>query len=619
MKIADPYGIDFPSDYDEAQIEREYIRHGGYIEISGKKCGRGLVHHFKRYWSLLWPDDSQTWWTDLILKEVLQNQFTALVGPASGWKSGSVARIALMDWSCFSDCTSVMMSSTHMEGLKARIYGEITQLWKLAKESFDWFPGHPIDSRCVITNESVEEDLARDIRNSIVGIPCQTSTGRFVGMGRYQGRKNRRVWCIADEFQFMQLSILDAQDNLISNGPNLVPGFIPETAEIERGKPLRGYKCVFIGNTNPSVPGNPLDIVCEPEHGFNSIPENGKTKVWSCKQVPNHPVKCRCLNLDALDSPNNEFPIEKPRWLNLAGKHMLVKYQEGSESYYSQGRGIFKFGLAAFKIITREVCDQFHAFDSLIWEGSEITKIGMCDAAYGGVGGDRCPLGWLEFGKCLDGVTRILLHPFWLVPIVASNQMIPEDQIALFTKEKMESVGVQPENFFFDGRGSLAMSYARIWSPQVNAIEFGGRSSKRPVDNETYILDKETNQKRLKLCDEHYSKFVSELWWSWRRVVESDQMRGLSLEIVLDGQPREWCKVSGDRIEIETKKDMKKRTGFSPDLADMVVTGIEGARRRGFTIGKLGKIAPQNSIDGWLRDKAKAGDKWNREKQLVHA
>lgn len=505
-----------------------------------------------------------------------------------------------------------------MEGLRARIYGETTKMWHLAKENYDWFPGHPIDSRCVITNENVDEDKARDIRNSIVGVPCQTSTGRFVGMGKYSGRKNRRVWCISDEFQFMQMSILDAQDNLISNGPNLVPGLITEPGELEHGKPRRGYKGVFIGNTNPTVPGNPLDIVSEPVGGWSSIPDDGKTKVWNCKRVPNHPVKCVCIDLDALDSPNNAYPEDKPRWVQLAGKHTLKQYAEGSESYYSQGRGIFKFGMASFKIITKEVCEQFHAFDSLIWEGSEIIKIGMCDAAYGVVGGDRCPLGWLEYGKCLDGKIRILFHPYWLVPIVANNTMIPEDQIALFTKEKMESVGVPPENFFFDGRGSLAMSFARIWSPKVNAIEFGGRPSNRPVQDE-YVFDKEKNMRRLKLAHEHYSKFVSELWWSWRRTIESDQIRGLTLDIVLDAQPREWYKVSGDRIEIETKRDMKKRTGMSPDLADMIVAGIEGARRRGFIIGNLGANDEKSQVDQWLIDKSKKNYEWHKKHQLVHA
>jgi hypothetical protein len=217
----------------------------------------------------------------------------------------------------------------------------------------------------------------------------------------------------------------------------------------------------------------------------------------------------------------------------------------------------------------------------------------MCDASYGSVGGDRCPVGWLQFGKCLDGVTRVLFRELWLCPVTIRKGMIPEDQIAAFVREKMDSVNVLPENFFFDGRGSLAMSFARIWSPKVEAIEFGGPCTSRPAGPDLYVIDENTQVRRLKRANEHFRKFVTELMWSWRYAIESDQIRGLTPDIVLDAQPREWRKVAQDRIEIETKREMRLRTGISPDLADMFETGLEGARRRGFQISKL--AAPANN------------------------
>lgn len=618
MSKRSKYGRLWDIDVDDAQIERQMIRFGGRWTEGGREFGLGLLEHFKRYWTLLWPADSQNEWTDLIMENVLKRQFISLVGPASSWKSGTLARLVTMDWSCYPDCTSVIMSSTDMEGLKSRVYAEVTMVWNRAHELYDWFPGFPVDSKCVITNTDVEENSARDIRNSIVGVPCKTSSGQFIGMGKYSGRKNRRVWCIGEEYQFMQTSILQAQDNLISNsdGDNPMHGFYPSDYQDpqERGLPRRGYKCVFVGNTNPSVPDNPLDIVSEPEQGWTSVPQAtetlGITQVWKCKKHPKHPIQCYCVNLDALDSPNSKHPIDKPRWAHMAGPHKVASYTVGSESYWSNGRGIFKFGLAEFKVITREVCEQFHAFDQLLWDGaSTLTNIGMCDASYGVVGGDRCPVGWLQFGRCMDGIIRILFKEMWLCPVTIKKGMIPEDQIATFCKEKMEADGVNvpPDNFFFDGRGSLAMSFARIWSPKVNAIEFGGACTDRPAGPDLYIVDEKTGVRRIKKANEHFRKFVTELIWSWRYAIESDQIRGLTLDIVLDAQPREWRKVAGDKIEIETKKEMRKRTGISPDLADMFETGVEGARRRGFQIAKLAtKEPPKNSrndyLDKFVRD-----------------
>ena len=630
MKIK--YGLKWDDETDDAQIEQYMIQHGGQWSVNGASFGKGLVFHFKEYWKHLWPSDSQNEWTDLIMENVLKHQFTSLVGPASSWKSGTIARLVVMDWSCFSDCTSVIMSSTDMEGLKSRVYAEVTMVWNRAHELYDWFPGHPVDSKCVITNTDVEENSARDMRNSILGVPCKTSSGSFIGMGKYSGRKNRRVWCIGEEYQFMQTSILEAQDNLISNsdGDNPMHGFYPDDYQDpnERGRPRRGYKCVFVGNTNPSVPDNPLDIVSEPEGGWNSIPQatetQGITQVWKCKKHPKHPIQCYCINLDSLDSPNSKYPINKPRWAHMAGPHKVANYTVGSESYWSNGRGVFKFGLAEFKVITKEVCEQFHAFDNLIWEGSALTNIGMCDAAYGGTGGDRCPVGWLQFGRRNDGVISVLFKEWWICPVTIQTgpaKMIPEDQIATFCKNKMETAGVPPENFFFDGRGSLAMSLARIWSPNVNAVEFGGSPTERPAGPDLYVLDKQTGRRRIKTAREHYSKFVSELWWSWRYAVESNQVRGLTLDIVLDGQPREWKKVSGDKIEIETKKDMRKRTGISPDLADMFVTGLEGARRRGFQINKIAAPIQKSSdaLQSFLDSKRKKQKELEKRHTLTYA
>lgn len=610
------YGLEWEDAVSDAEVERWCIQQGGSGEIDGVKWGMGLVHHFKAYWSELWVEDSQTWWTDLILKTVLENQFVSIVGPASSWKTGTVSRLALMDWSCFPDCTTILQSSTTMNELKQRIYAETTKMWHTARIRHPWFPGHPIDSKCVITYSDIDAELARDLRDSIVGVPCKASTGKFVGMGAYSGRKNRRVWCIADEFQFMELAILSAQDNLISNGPNLVPGTITDKTDPECGRAIRGYKCVFISNTNPSRPGNPADVVSEPEGGFGSIPENGKTKVWKCKKLVNHPVQCVCINLDAKDSPNTPYPIDKPKWPHLAGPNKLVNYTEGSESYWSQGRGVFKFGLAAFKIITPEICEQFSAFQDCIWEGTPRIKIGMLDAAYGGTGGDRCPVGWLEFGRCVDGKIRIKFNAYWLVNIIINPEVSPEYQIAMFVKAKMEENGVPPENFFFDGRGSLAMALAAVWSPRVNAVEFGGTATDRPVGGDIYTVDKDTGQRRLKTCREHYSKFVSELWFSWLYATQADQIRGMMREIVADAHPREWYKVAGDRMEIETKEIMKKRTGCSPDLADMAAIGIEGARRRGFVIGTLANKKVVQQDRRWLDDLIAKSKKLREKGQL---
>lgn len=618
------YGLNFPKRYDDAQIEREMLRQGGYFIFGDKKLGLGLFQHFKNYWALLWPDDAQTKWTDLILSEMLGNRFLGLIGGSNSWKSSTCGRIALMDWSLFPECTMVLVSSTTMDDLKNRIYGEITKFWQRAREQYAWFPGFPIDYKCVIAAEDIEEELIRDLRNGIQGVPNKTPDGKVQGLSKFVGRKNTRVWTLCDEVQFCERSFLQAQDNLSSNGPNLLPGYqrdehgvIKLNSKGEK-KVLAGYRGVFLGNPNPTRPENCLHMVCEPEDGWASIADDGTTKTWLAKRIPNSVVQCKVINLDGRDSPNNDYPDDRPRWPNLISKKRLAEFQLDTESYWTQGVGFVKLGLAGSKVITRELCDQFHAFDALTWEGSEpTTKIGHADAAYGVVGGDRCVVGWSEFGKCLDGVTRILFHPPVIMPVTIRQDMIVEDQIAMFFKNQMETAGVPPENFFFDGRGSLATSIAKNWSPKINAVEFGGSATKRPVGPDIFTDDPITKIRRLKLADEHYSKFVSELWWSWRYTIQGDQVRGLTLETVLDAMPREWYKVRGDKIEIETKEKMKKRTGCSPDLGDWACIGIEGARRRGFNVARLAVAPPKKTPrESWLDKHLSKLEAVNQEQEL---
>jgi hypothetical protein len=419
------------------------------------------------------------------------------------------------------------------------------------------------------------------------------------------------VWCIGDEFQFMERGILDAQENLISNGPNLVPGVYPDDYPdpSERRMPKRGYKAVFIGNSNNTRPENALHMVMAPSGGWGTFNFDGKTKVYSAPRVPGTCVECRCVILDGLDSPNNDYPGDTPRFPHLISKSRISKYAPESEGYYSQGRGIVKLGLAGLKIITVELCDQFNAFDKdCIWD-EETTKIGANDAAYGGVGGDRCITMGAEFGKCLDGKQRMKLIHGTEVPVKMNPKKIPEDQIAEFCRDYWLKLGIPPENCFFDGRGRLALSFAQKWSPFVNVVDFGGRPSERPAGPDLFIEDRQTGRRRRKLAHEHFSKFVSELWWSTAYAVQGDQIRGLTRQIVEDGQPREWYKVKGDKIEIETKAEMKKRTGCSPDWFDCFVVLLEGARQRGFKIDSVASIEfRKNRVDPL----AKLAEEWQK-------
>ena len=125
-----------------------------------------------------------------------------------------------------------------------------------------------------------------------------------------------------------------------------------------------------------------------------------------------------------------------------------------------------------------------------------------------------------------------------------------------------------------------------------------------------------TRARRLKKCDEHYSKFVTELWFTVRYTIESRQMRQFPNDVMDEFCQREWMMVRGDKIEIETKDDMKKRTGRSPDLADWCAIACEGARQKGFRIERLASKDNQNKSMQWMTDIRRKSNDLQKRHQL---
>jgi len=242
------------------------------------------------------------------------------------------------------------------------------------------------------------------------------------------------------------------------------------------------------------------------------------------------------------------------------------------------------------------------------------------DPAYGG--GDRCVGIVVEFGMDKDGRQILKVNTPHLITIDLTDPRIPEEQIADFVWAHLTGQGIPPGNCFYDsfGKGTIGYSFARKFGSNCPVpVDVGGRPSSRPVRHDLFIWDEAKRMKRLMRADEQYSKRISEHWFAWRACIESEQMRELPEEVMMEGTSREYTTVMGNKIELESKDDLKERTGKSPDLADSLCTAIEGARQKGFQIAKLGedKNGPEeeNPLDLLI-------DRWqslNKRKQLTYS
>lgn len=603
----------------DLHLEMSIIRRGGkWIgKKSGKSIGNGLTFHFLKAIELTWPEVEQHRWFKLFVDEWLKAKEVGVMGPKNSGKSLNATICHLMDYYCWSTCTTTLICSTTKERLEDRIWGEIKKFHRIAQARYRWLPGHLIEGRQrLITDDRDSSTEGRDFRNGMLGVPCRRGAQQLT-ISDFQGIKNKRIRLCGDELAALPKTFIDAIATLDAQADTKVTGM-----------------------GNPSETTDPLGTLCEPatelggwEGGIDQTP---KTKVWKTKRGG------ICIQLPGSDSPNMDEPEEaenargKPKYPFLMARKQMADDAAmwGKDDWhftmFNDGR--MPRGQGSRRVITKQLCISHGAMRSPLWASSERTKITFLDAAYRAVGGDRCVFGQLEFGYELKQepdmgtalVTAIVnqttptqnrpmilaLVDLTVVPIKASDFESPEDQIVMFVKAQHEARGIPPENFFFDAgmRTSLVTSFSRLWSPKVNSIDFGGKASERAVSADINVR-----------CCDYYSKKVTELWYSVRLIIEAGQFRGMTEDVMMEGCAREWKTVAGNKIEVETKAEMKEKTGRSPDLFDALVAGVEGARQKGFIIKRLANPMATKVDQSWKRElREKSKNLWHG-RSLNHA
>lgn len=523
-----------------------------------------------------------------------------------GGESGEVQGGPYQDW--------LEASSSLREWYRANYHGI---------ENFGDFSWERKQFRCAYENEE-EQRLSQPLQNrrGIAGIEAGDRGGRGISQPDCKARTRR------EENQFSNGSWVDSCEVFKQEGIDGLPecegGTKVYNLEVE-GHPsysvngLIVHNCGFSGswphlfsNGNVKVigSGNPkhdtedeLAISAEPKEGWGGHPEPTKTEVWETKFMGG-----KCVNLVGTDSPNFDVPEGEPEpFKKLIGRkfEQRMAHDHGRDSfeYYRLVKGVMKVGFAMSRVITRQLCREYNAQEGVVWKGDHQTRGYALDPSYGGE--DRCVgMPW-KFGEDADGNQKLLFMPYRVFKINLQSQLSVEDQIAEICEEELGIYDIPVENLFYDacGKGTIGAAFARRFGKRVPvAVDSGARPTKRPVRADLYV-DEENGTRRHKRCEEHYSKFVSEMWFSWRYIIEADQLRGLEDDVMAEGCARIYYMVSGNRIEVEPKndpkkkEDLKRRLGKSPDLGDVAAIACEGARQRGFVIGRLGEQVEASSKD----------------------
>ncbi len=423
--------------------------------------------------------------------------------------------------------------------------------------------------------------------NGVIVHNCKKG-GDYVGLGDFIGIKNKKVRLIGDELQLLPKAFIESMSNLDKN-----PDF------------------KILGMGNPKDTTDALGVLAEPSPelgGWESGLDQGtKTTFWATRRPGGV-----CIQFPGSDSPNLDGSMSIPLITKEQMDRDAVFYGRDSLWFTMFNEGRMPRGQGSRRVMTRQMCQKFGAFNEPVWADTNRTTIAFLDAAYRGVGGDRCVFGTLEFGtettasegehpvstiiSQAAGVKKqnqvINLNGLRVVPIAAASQELPEDQIVKFVREQCTYLGIPPANFYYDSgmRTSLVSAFARQWSAESNPVDCGGKPSERSVSNDIKTM-----------CRDYYFNFITELWFNVRMAVETGQFRGMTDDVCEEFSVREWRIVGNNKIQVEPKEDMKMKTGRSPDLADAVAMGIHGAIRRGFRLQKLRAVMGKRA-DDWRKE-----------------
>lgn len=380
------------------------------------------------------------------------------------------------------------------------------------------------------------------------------------------------------------------------------------------------FKGIMAGNFMEM--DDPLGMASEPVGGWDSFVDTGKTQTWRTKFY-----SAMAVALDGRDSCNFDFPSPNGvrRYKYMIGQKKLDEtiktHGKDSWQWYSQCVGKPAKGMDIWRVLTRDFCAKHRASEDVIWKGEPLIELYALDPAYGG--GDRCVGRHLQMGLDLNDVQILLVHPPEILPIKLGTDKDAEAQIAEYVFQRMKTLGIPAENCGYDsfGRGTLGFEFARFFGMKCpEPVDSGAQPTARPVRFDLFVEDRD-RKRRLKRCDEQYKKFITELYFSSREAIDSEQIRGLDVETIREGCSRKFTKLPDGKIELETKDDYKDRNrGRSPDFYDNFVIGVEIARRRGLRILRLGKAVEAakplkpSTLEKWLEEKSE----FERSYELDH-
>jgi hypothetical protein len=454
-------------------------------------------------------------------------------------KSHTLAGYGIICWLAQPRDTLVLMTSTTLREARKRIWGSVISLLSVIE-------GAPINIRDSIGSANYIDEKGQTFDRAGLSLIAAERSRTREAIGKFIGLKQKKVILIGDELGELSEAIMHAALSNLSKNP----------------------KFEFKGLSNPASRFDAFGVWSTPRGGWESVtPEvdDEWTTKWGGKYI----------RLDGERSPNvlagREIYPFLPTTEKLEEDKALLG--EKSRAYMRMVRAVFFDSDETEGIYSESEIINSGAVNKADFKGPTTLLAGV-DPAFTN-GGDRTVVYFARVGYDAGGQYTLQFEDCVYLNDDSTNKAVPRTyQIVRQIRDECIKRGVKPEDVAVDATGAgspLCDLLAGEWSDEFLRVTFGGKASDRRVSTNSKLTGEEL-----------YVNRVSELWFVGKEFLRTRQIKGVTSDLAKEMTNRnyELIKSGTLRVKVEPKVDLRKRTGYSPDMADAAFIALEMARQR---------------------------------------
>lgn len=521
----------------------------------------------------LWPKTIWHYWTEDRFRDHCNgHNYIGWAGGASCSKSYDAAKLAVLFWLANPRKRGVVVASTTLESLSARVWGYCTDFLSQmeVRLPFQYLGGqspkilYPVD-------KTVDKNEIRSTRHGMFAIAALQGNDEKAISSTIGRHPDDALMVILDESTDLNIAIAKAFPNLDSSE-----------------KP---FQLIGIGNSNSMHDLH--GAICTPKEGWPSIDPLVDT-VWPT--VHKNGI-CRFFNCYNSPAVNEADPVKKKRLSSFLITQEQIDEKEqilgkDSDSFYRFVLGFWKSTATDRVVMSHQFLNGHNIKEKAEWMGiNPLMKVAGLDPAFS-TGGDKCLLQIGILGQDIDGRMVLdfrgndLLFNIKIKAIHSRLGKSAELQISEQVCDILIREGVSLENLAIDSNGqgraiggTLYLEMAkRIGQLKEPLKIYSTKGGENVVNSFGMII-----------------KTAQGLWDELRTYIEHDQIKGINFTAA--AQLANRLVIQDEKTlkqRLQTKAEFKKRMSavnpslaHSPDEADCAAICLQSAIHNfGFALGQ---------------------------------